>query len=486
MWWDRDNVAQHILMSHLGQLPCGVLPPLNISTRTALSIYQTMTKYYGTCSFADCTELLNSLHNSSCTPGRVSDYVTKWWTGLSRLQSARFVFNVKICISLFVRGLPLVSAFTIIRATLPDRLAGITEFDLGPFISLTETVLDLDTIFRSASQSQGSRSNRPPAPVLLPQPTPGSSSGVSSSSAVGASDPASRFTKPSLTCGNCKSRGLRCTGHTDATCFQPGGGMEGRREEYLSNKGRFHAMFVECLDNASLSSDNFIPPDPPPPALSPSLPYTLDDDVVLAPLANLCVPTFSPNTDFDFDLYHLRDRSSSLSHFAFSTFDFSTSALASVIPLYNALLDSGCTHHIVRDRALFSTYVSSPVSVGTANCGSLEALGTGDVSFRYPYRDRHVLFTLRGCLYAPAAPINLLSVGALVERGMSCLFSPGGITKVFFSGDHPLLPGLEFCATVANHLSFLKVGFFIPPSFSFANCLSCFGSPSGSSCPLTL
>ena len=165
LWWDRDNVAQHILVSRLGHLPRGHIPPPNIATRTALSIYQLLTQYYGTCSFADCTELLNSLHNSTCTSGRVSDYVTKWRTGLSRLQSARFVFNVKICISLFVRGLPLISAFTIIRATLPDRLASASEFDLGPFITLTENVLELNTIFRSASQSQGPRSGRLPSQV---------------------------------------------------------------------------------------------------------------------------------------------------------------------------------------------------------------------------------------------------------------------------------------------------------------------------------
>ena len=84
----------------------------------------------------------------------------------------------------------------------------------------------------------------------------------SSATTPGINDSAQRSAKPVLTCGNCKSQGLRCTGHTDATCFQPGGGMEGRREEYLNNKGHFHAMFVECLDNAFLSSDDPIPPDP--------------------------------------------------------------------------------------------------------------------------------------------------------------------------------------------------------------------------------
>ena len=218
-------------------------------------------------------------------------------------------------------------------------------------------------------------------------------------------------------------------------------------------------MFVESLDNALVSLDTLTVPDSPH-ALPLSLPPTLDDDVVLAPLVNLCVPSFPPNTDFDFSLYSLRDHSFPLSPcLALPAIDFSTSALASMMSLYNPLLDSGCTHHIIWNRALFTDFVPSPISVGMANCGSLEALGTGDVRFRYPYHDRHVLFTLCGCLYAPMAPINLLSVGTLVERGMSCLFSPGGITKVFFANDHPLLPGLAFLASVANCLSFLGLDF---------------------------
>ena len=460
-WWDRDNIAQHILVSRLGNIPRGLLPSPNIATRTALSIYKMLSQYYGTSNFTDCAEILTSLQNLTCTSGRVVDYVSKWRTGISRLQSARFIYNVKLCINYFVRGLPLISAFTFIRATLSTRLEGTSELDLGLFIKLTEEVLELDTVFRSASQFLGPRSGRSTVQSSTP---PSSSTAVPTSTA----DPAPHPAKQGLTCGNCKSRGLRCTGHTDLTCFQPGGGMEGRREEYLSNKGRFHAMFVECLDNASLSLDPPHPSDSPPPALSPTLPSTLDDDVILAPLANLCVPTFPANSDFDFSLYsscaHV-PLPAPTSRLAFPAVDFTTTALSSVMSLYNALLDSGCTHHIIRDRALFSTYLASPVSVGTANCGTLQALGTGDVKFRYPYRDRHVLFTLRGCLYAPSAPIHLLSVGALVERGMSCLFSPGGITKVFFPDDHLSLPGLEFLATVVNRLSFLKL-VFAPPSGS--------------------
>ena len=74
---------------------------------------------------------------------------------------------------------------------------------------------------------------------------------------------------------------------------------------------------------------------------------------------------------------------------------------------FNALLDSGCTHHVVRDWALFHDFAEKSVSVSTATYGSLDALGSGDVEFRYPFGDRNVIFTLCDCLYAPTAPVNL-------------------------------------------------------------------------------
>ena len=211
--------------------------------------------------------------------------------------------------------------------------------------------------------------------------------------------------------------------------------MEGRREEYLSNKGRMHAMIAACLENALLSdpSDPLLPPDPPSPSHSPLIsPVVVDDDNSLPPIANLCVTSFAPNSDLCEDLY-IRCEHKSQSSYAFaSAFDFGSAAFIALGNIYNTILDSGCTHHIIRDRTLFRNYADRALSIGTANCGSLEALGTGDVQFRYPFGDRFVTFTLRGCLYAPTAPINLLSVGALTERGMCCLFLPGGITKVFY------------------------------------------------------
>ena len=68
-WWADDNIVQHILLSRLGAVPRGLLPASNIVTHTALSIYKLLLQYYGTSNFADCTELLSSLHNSTCSTG---------------------------------------------------------------------------------------------------------------------------------------------------------------------------------------------------------------------------------------------------------------------------------------------------------------------------------------------------------------------------------------------------------------------------------
>ena len=158
--------------------------------------------------------------------------------------------------------------------------------------------------------------------------------------------------------------------------------MEGRREEYLSNKGRVQAMLAECLDNALLSPDQplsfeFSSPPSSPPFSEPPI---LDDEPVLPPIANLCVVPTAQNFDLRDDLY-IPSPIEFTFPFAFASIDFKSVSLVSMVSLYNALLDSGCTHHIVRDRRLFRSYHEKPVSVGTANCGSLKALGTGDVEF---------------------------------------------------------------------------------------------------------
>ena len=463
-WQDNDNVAQYVVVGRLGGLARQLLPSAYMGTRTAYSMYMTLSRYFGLRNFGDCDELANSLLQSRCEPNRVQDFVAHWHAGIARLCSVKYPLSTRVFINAFVKSLPNTITFATLRAFLPDRLSSLEDNDIGSFISVMNEVMDLEVAFRNSSfpsHSQPRSGPRPPSlATQLLSPPPVSNPAVPSPSPSSLPPALPRPTRPVLTCSNCKGRGLRSTGHTDGTCFQPGGGMEGRREEYMNNRTRVHAMFVECLDNAFSFSDPFVNLDSHSPSSSPNFPPVLDNELIVPPTVNLCVSSSTQNFDFRDDLYD--SRLIKFPSLAFASIDFQAASLVSFTSRYNAILDSGCTHHIVRDRRYFSSYVAKPISVGTANCGSLEALGTGDVEFRYPYRDRQVIFTLRGCLYAPGAPIDLLSVGALVERGMSCLFSPGGITKVFYPPDHVKLPGFSFSATVSNHLSFLHLAFILP------------------------
>ena len=232
---------------------------------------------------------------------RVQDFVLKWRIGLSKLQSAHFVFSIKICASLFVRGLPPIPAFNSLRADLPRRIAAIMdEHDFGAFIELTETVLELDMIFRSNAQSQNCPPRVPNAPTSSATPLPPLPSTVPESS--------SHASKKEQICNNCKSRGLRAVGHTDGTCFQPGGGMEGHHEEYLSNKGHIHAMLAECLENTLLSLEPpALPPDSFLPLDSPIFSPASDNEVFVPPIAHLSVASYIPNSDVCEDVYTQSD-----------------------------------------------------------------------------------------------------------------------------------------------------------------------------------
>lgn len=140
---------------------------------------------------------------------------------------------------------------------------------------------------------------------------------------------------------------------------------------------------------------------------------------------------------------------------------------------HNSVLDSACMQHIIRDRRLFWSYNSAGAkAVGTANCGTLNTLASGDVKLRLIIDDCegppiHVNWTLRNCLHAPDCPLNLISVGSITEAGMTVNFAPDSVTTIAFPND-PVklsrLSGRTFAAKVINKLSFLDCNFAYPPS----------------------
>jgi hypothetical protein len=63
-----------------------------------------------------------------------------------------FPFSIKLSIYQFVRGLPSIPAFDTLRANLPNHIWAAHDQDYGAFVTLTESALELDTIFCSAHQ----------------------------------------------------------------------------------------------------------------------------------------------------------------------------------------------------------------------------------------------------------------------------------------------------------------------------------------------
>ena len=236
-----------------------------------------------------------------------------------------------------------------------------------------------------------------------------------------------------LLCLNCHR-----IGHTDDTCFQPGGAMEGRREEYLASRvPKPIAHIAEVKETQTEVEDNTT--------------FNADEDTLNNEFAAMSLGV--PN-NIQFSTYVLSSFSEIQLDQPFS--------LSSVSQGFNSALDSACTNHIFRDRNLFHTYnVDGAVPVKMANCGILTTLGIGDIKIKLSFGEKTVIWTLKNCLHAPDVPINLISVGALQEHHMSIAFSFQK-TTISFPPEHPQLSGLSFDAHVTRRLSLLNLDF-IPP-----------------------
>ncbi|KAF8810331.1 hypothetical protein BYT27DRAFT_7092042, partial [Phlegmacium glaucopus] len=147
------------------------------------------------------------LSSATCIPGCVQEFVSKWQAGISRLQSAKFPFSIKLCISQFVHSLPHVPTYNTLCADLPNCIAAASDHYYGAFIVITENVLELETIFQSvqhphcpartlpASQGQPLSPQKPNSNIVVPAGT-------------------ERSTTTPQICGNCGK-----PGHSVPTCF---------------------------------------------------------------------------------------------------------------------------------------------------------------------------------------------------------------------------------------------------------------------------
>ena len=444
-WWEEDNIVSHILTSRLTTSVLTILPfeddDDSLTPRTARTVYEILRKLYSVHNHTSSSALYSELCNLQCG-GRVLEYVTKWRAGISQLRAARFVISFPMVIERFLDRLPTSVPYDILHFHTMKTINDVPFDDMSTFIKLTDEVLEIDNTYRRTSSNRPTPARPSTNAVHHAPPT------QSSSSTLNTVIKTSFQPRSSLVCSNC---GI--IGHTVDKCFKAGGGLEGKRDQYLASRTRIQAHLAhitEILDADSMEEvypshipldscepDIIVEPEitPPPIAalsitptvVSPSIvvdtevdnedffyAYYIQGEHKSRPIAFTTLPRCSPTPDLG---YH---SASSPIAFAASSFPF------------NSILDSGCTNHIFRDRNVFWTYdttLATPVK--TANCGFLNTLARGSVRFRLKSGNHSAIFVLKDCLHAPDAPLNLLSVGAMTEKGATFMFAPGATSIVF-------------------------------------------------------
>ena len=419
-WWSRDGLASHILTSRLSSSILGCLPLANErmgQRRSARTIYVTLRHQFGAGDYSAVMVIEARLRQLRCLPARggirLSEFITVWRTSINQMDAAGFLPGPRQLLTIFADGLP---QNTVAFVNLYDNIIlWLNEPDdqrLPNIHHLFDRAISIDNNIQRTCMMN-------PNPRRLP---PATTPAVVTTSATVAALPTTVATPPSTKkrCSNCGREG-----HTHDTCFQPGGAMEGRRDEYLANRlPRPLAHIAEAEENHA-GNDEGIP--------------DTEDNPLSTEFAAMSLNT---SNEIDFSTYVFSSLSETL---------FDQPMAFNAISLdYNSVLDSACTNHIFHDCRLFHTYnVDGAVSVKTANCGTLPALAIGDVKIKLKIGDKNITWTLQDCLHAPTVPINLISVGALQEHHMSVTFSFQK-TTISFPPDHPHLSGLSFNAYVTH------------------------------------
>ena len=377
------------------------------------------------------------LRQLKCLPTRggvrLSDFITIWRTSLNQMEAAGFLPGPRQLLTVFADGLPQNTvAFVNLYDNIISWLNEPNDQMLPSIHQLFDQAINID------NNIQRTRILNPNLRRLQSTSTSAILSNSSSQAIVTPPAPSNATLSTKKRCSNCGREG-----HTDETCFQPGGAMEGRREEYLASRLSKPLAHIAEVEEFHTGTDEGVNDN--------------EDNPLSTEFAAMSLTT---SNEIDFATYVF----SSLPEILLDQpLAFKTISLT-----YNSALNSACTNHIFHDRNLFHTYnVDGAVSVKTANCGTLPALAIGDVKIRLKIGDKYINWTLRDCLHAPTVPINLISVGALQEHHMSITFFFQK-TTISFPPDHPQLSGLLFDAYVTCHLSLLNLEFLMPPALPVA------------------
>ena len=444
-WWSRDGLASHILTSRLSSAVLGSLPIANERMghrRSARTVYNTLRHQYGAGDYSAVMVIEARLRQLRCLPSRggvrISDFINTWRTSLSQMEAAGFLPGIRQLLSTFADGLPNNTvAFVNLYDHIISSLNEPYEQSLPNIHHLFDRTIQIDNnIQRTRILHPNPRRPIPLTAANTPSTPPITAAGPPVTNPQG-----DRLPRPNTTllCSNCGR-----TGHAGPTCFQPGGAMEGRREEYLASRApKPIAHIAEIEEHQPTTEEDTV---------------NVEENSLNNEFAAMSLPD---TNEIPFSSYVFASFSTKL------PID-QTLALSSISQSFNSALDSACTNHIIRDRDLFHTYdTGGAVPVKTANCGILATLGIGDVKINLTIGNKTIIWTLQNCLHAPTVPINLISVGALQEHHMSITFAFQK-TTISFPPSHPYLSGLSFDAHVTRRLSLLNLAFILPPTLPIA------------------
>ena len=364
--------------------------------------------------------------------------MTHLCAGIAQLNDSGYSFTLRESLEAFVNHLPDMDHKP--TKDLMYQSLNSSDHDLPTFKSILECVLTTDTHINHT---------HPPAVHSRLHPTSTTTTSTLSTTVLMAATPSNPNVITSTTshpprsanyCSNCQH-----TGHMIENCWHPGGGQKSPVDH--TKMAQAHVANVEIDDNPDGGGTIETP--------------ETDEDTTSIPFAAfVTTPTAAVNNDIYLDWYDIGVTSTYAFSSLFKLLPFeSPVSCAFIAGSFNMILNSGCTNHIIRDRALFWTYrEDQAVPVKMANCGILNMLAHGDVKFSVPFGDQRIILILCNCLHAPNAPLNLLSVGAMQEKHMCIHFNEDHMV-IHFPSNHPVSSGHTINAVVFCHLSFLQCEF---------------------------
>ena len=449
-FWKVDAVVLQILTARLGEAPATTIPSASdiaVQRIPARDIYTVLANRYSACDYTDGLvhklTLWNLRHNGSNSFTQIERYILKWKEGIDYLRRCRYPYTPADAAIQFVLNGPMhIEPWTRLQTTVID--------------ATDQSLIDddwLTHLFHRASRDMKVHST---------------TKAVENATRFGSSAPShrDRDRRPHSTtkvCDDCKMKGkMRCSfcGYDHCEHNHRSGGA--RRSSMEENKQDSKAVTVKPKAYVAAPL-NDVPEE-----------EEMADDRSLEDVATLHVTlgeNESVSTYLGVDCFPASFSPDS-SPSAFLTGD--PTLLAEVQSLFQALLDSACTYHIIKEKALFWTYHPDlSLEVSTASSGTLITKAQGLVKLEVevqaepdslPASNPKVVLSLHDCLHAPGAAMNLLSIGTFIESRMPITFDLDGFARVQFPSSVASLAGRCFCATIKGRLAFLKCKFLLPPN----------------------